>query len=58
VLELKGVDSPQNRAKRAAMDEWVRAVNGKGGFGLWSAEVAYEPAQVHDILANQAAVSR
>jgi type III restriction enzyme len=40
------------------MDEWVRAVNGKGGFGLWSAEVAYEPAQVHDILANQAAVSR
>ncbi len=34
VLEIKGEDSEQNRAKLAAMSAWVDAVNGKGGFGL------------------------
>ena len=52
VLEIKGVDSEQNRAKRAALDEWVRAVNEKGGFGQWCWDVAFEPAQVQDILAK------
>jgi len=33
VLEIKGEDSEQNRAKLAAMRTWVDAVNGKGGFG-------------------------
>jgi type III restriction enzyme len=50
VLEIKGVDSEQNRAKRAALDEWVRAVNQKGGFGIWCCDVAFEPAQIQDIL--------
>ncbi len=35
VLEVKGQDSEQNRAKRAAMDIWIRAVNEQGGFGQW-----------------------
>jgi type III restriction enzyme len=52
VLEIKGVDSEQNRAKRAALDEWVRAVNQKGGFGQWCWDVAFEPAQVQDVLAK------
>ncbi|HKI62014.1 MAG TPA: DEAD/DEAH box helicase family protein [Mariprofundaceae bacterium] len=52
VLEIKGVDSEQNRAKRAALDEWVRAVNQKGGFGTWCWDVAFEPAQTHDIIAQ------
>jgi hypothetical protein len=33
VLEVKGQDSPQNDAKRAALDEWTRAVTEHGGFG-------------------------
>jgi mRNA-degrading endonuclease RelE of RelBE toxin-antitoxin system len=51
VLEIKGEDSPQNKAKRAALDAWVQGVNQKGGFGLWCWDVAFAPAQVQDILA-------
>jgi len=50
VLEIKGEDSPQNVAKRDALKLWVDAVNAKGGFGTWCWDVAFEPAQVHDIL--------
>lgn len=50
VLEIKGQDSPQNVAKRNALDLWVRGVNAKGGFGLWSWDVAFEMAGIQDIL--------
>lgn len=50
VLEIKGEDSEQNRAKREALDAWVKGVNEKGGFGLWSWDVAFQPAQIHDII--------
>jgi len=52
VLEIKGEDSEQNRAKRAALDVWVKAVNAKGGFGRWCWDVAFQPAQIQDILAR------
>lgn len=32
-LEIKGIDSPQNQAKRDALKEWVKAINVAGGFG-------------------------
>ena len=50
VLEIKGEDSEQNRAKRSALDAWVKAVNAKGGFGVWCWDVAFEPAQMQDIV--------
>jgi type III restriction enzyme len=49
-LEIKGEDSPQNKAKRDALGEWVAAVNGAGGFGPWSWDVAFEPAKIRDIV--------
>ncbi|MFZ4535965.1 BPTD_3080 family restriction endonuclease [Propionivibrio sp.] len=52
VLEIKGEDSEQNQAKRAALDAWVKGVNAKGGFGRWCCDVAFEPARIHDILAG------
>ena len=52
VLEIKGEDSEQNRAKRAALDAWVIGVNSKGGFGVWCWDVAFQPAQIQDILAK------
>lgn len=56
ILEIKGEDSDQNRAKRLALDAWVRAVNAKGGFGTWCWDVAKgEPSKVHDILAHHSA---
>lgn len=54
VLEIKGVDSPQDQAKREAVRQWTAAVNEKGGFGRWAFDVAFEPAKVHDILARHA----
>jgi hypothetical protein len=50
VLEIKGEDSEQNRAKRAALDARVKGVNAKGGFGIWCCDVAFEPAQIQDII--------
>jgi len=50
VLEIKGEDSEQNRAKRSALDAWVKGVNAKGGFGAWSWDVAFQPAQIQDIV--------
>lgn len=52
ILEIKGEDSEQNRAKRAALDTWVQAVNAKGGFGNWCWDVAFQPAQIQDTLAR------
>ena len=52
-LEIKGEDSAQNKAKREALAEWVTAVNAAGGFGTWTWDVAFQPAQVHDILDKQ-----
>ena len=49
-LEIKGTDSHQNRAKRDALDEWVKAINATGGFGKWAWDVAFEPSEVQDII--------
>jgi type III restriction enzyme len=48
VLEIRGEDSDQDRAKRSALDAWVKGVNAKGGFGTWCWDVVFEPAQVRD----------
>ncbi|WP_196795294.1 hypothetical protein [Porphyrobacter sp. AAP82] len=54
-LEIKGTDSEQNKAKREALDEWVRAINSVGGFGQWSWDVAFDPSEVHDIVSKHMA---
>lgn len=50
VLEIKGVDDDQNRAKRAALAAWVEGVNQKGGFGVWTHAVAFQPSQIRDLV--------
>jgi type III restriction enzyme len=50
VLEIKGQDTPQDRAKRKALDEWVRAINAHGAFGQWCWDVALFRQDVVDIL--------
>lgn len=51
VLEIKGQDSDQNKAKRIALDMWVKAVNQKGGFGTWCWDVVKEePSRMHDVI--------
>ena len=52
VLEIKGEDSEQNKAKREALKQWIQAVNERGGFGVWCCDVAFVPAQMQDIVAR------
>ena len=57
VLETKGQEDDQSRAKRRALEQWVEAVNQHGGFGRWSADVSYNPADLKDILAKHLAAT-
>ncbi|MBI4570087.1 MAG: DEAD/DEAH box helicase family protein [Planctomycetes bacterium] len=50
IMETKGQDSAEFRAKRAAAELWARAVNENGGFGRWRYEVAFRPKEIIDIL--------
>ncbi|HLA80400.1 MAG TPA: type III restriction endonuclease subunit R, partial [Thermoleophilia bacterium] len=50
VLEVKGQDSQENKTKREFLDQWVKAVNGHGGFGDWEWAVSYRPREIADIL--------
>jgi type III restriction enzyme len=50
ILEVKGQDDQQNQTKREFLSEWVRAVNGHGGFGEWAADVSRHPKDVLEIL--------
>lgn len=58
ILEIKGEDSEQNRAKRASLDIWIQGVNSKGGFGDWCWDVAFQPAQIQDILTKHCSETR
>jgi type III restriction enzyme len=50
ILEIKGQDNQEQRTKREFLDEWVRAVNGHGGFGTWAADVSFAPLDLLNIL--------
>ncbi|HEU4371478.1 MAG TPA: DEAD/DEAH box helicase family protein [Methylomirabilota bacterium] len=54
VLEVKGLDSPQNQAKRAALHEWIHAVTEHGGFGRWTWGVSKSPSDILDVVAAAA----
>lgn len=58
ILEIKGEDSPQDKAKREALNEWVVAVNSAGGFGTWSWDVAHQPAEIQDIIGRHMSANR
>jgi type III restriction enzyme len=54
VLEIKGEITAQSRAKHVALATWIEAVNAKGGFGTWCADVVDEMARLHDTLVRHA----
>lgn len=45
-LEIKGQDTQENRSKRGFLDEWIKAVNSHGGFGVWAWDVVFQPKEV------------
>ena len=40
ILEVKGENDAQAKAKYAALHEWVKAVNQHGGFGIWKSAIS------------------
>lgn len=50
VLEIKGQENPLDKTKREFLNEWVFAVNQKGGFGKWKWDVSRMPGDVKDII--------
>ena len=50
VLEVKGIDDEKNRTKRAALKEWIDAVNSDGRFGKWEYDVSFRPSDIKDII--------
>ena len=56
ILEVKGQDSQENKTKREFLDEWVKAVNYNGGFGLWKWAVSKNPADLKKIIEDNSNV--
>ncbi|MDH3658018.1 MAG: DEAD/DEAH box helicase family protein [Nitrosopumilus sp.] len=50
VLEIKGIDSDQNRTKRSFLKEWVDAVTENVRFGVWISDVAFAQSEVKGII--------
>ena len=64
ILEVKGLEMEQDRAKYNAATRWVRAVNRHGGFGKWlyyptkkSHELRGQLAKFHELAAKAELVS-
>ena len=55
-LAVKGKEREQDRTKRRFLAEWTQAVTAHGGFGRWTCDVSYSPADVANILARHAEV--
>lgn len=53
IIEIKGEESEQDRAKYTAARKWVRAVNNHGGFGRWEFVVCREPSGLGEMLSCQ-----
>jgi len=50
ILETKGQDTEQDKTKRAFLDEWCKAINQHGGFGMWRWAVSFEPNDLDEII--------
>jgi type III restriction enzyme len=57
VLEVKGQDSQEQQTKREFLGEWIRAVNGHGGFGQWVWDVSRHPKDIAAILESHASAT-
>lgn len=50
VLETKGRMTEKDKAKRKALSEWIKAVNGTGEFGVWVNDISLNVADVDSII--------
>ena len=50
VLETKGKRGAEVEAKRKALEEWIRAVNETGEYGVWESDISYSVKDVDGII--------
>ena len=50
ILETKGRDSLQNQTKIKFLEQWVKAINNQGGFGVWNSAISFDPSDLEGIL--------
>lgn len=50
ILETKGRETEKDSAKRAALSEWVQAVNALGEYGQWCHDISFSVADVDGII--------
>jgi type III restriction enzyme len=50
ILEVKGFESEQDRAKEATAKRWVRAVNHHGDFGHWKFRLCRDPMRIGSVI--------
>ena len=50
ILETKGLMTEKDKTKRKFLEEWVKAVNQDGRFGVWHFAFSRSPSDVADIL--------
>ncbi len=50
ILETKGLDTDQDKTKRSFLDEWCKAINQHGGFGVWQWAVSFNPNDIDKII--------
>lgn len=58
LLEIKGQEDEQDRAKHGAANKWVRAVNHWGQLGTWRFRVSPAPQKLPSLLQSLAALPR
>jgi type III restriction enzyme len=53
ILEIKGLESEQDRQKETAARRWVKAVNRHGEFGRWAFVLCKDPARLRTLLVQE-----
>jgi len=46
ILEVKGLESEQDRQKEVAAKRWVKAINNHGEFGRWDFMICKDPSKL------------
>lgn len=50
LIEVKGLEDEQDRAKRAVASRWCKAVNNDGRFGVWAYYQTRKPSELRSLL--------
>jgi type III restriction enzyme len=50
LVEVKGQKTDKDKAKWAAAEEWVKAVNNTGKFGAWEFKVLEKPDDIFEVI--------